>query len=85
MLSGDRKNLFFRFVKERFKFPLLVVALRRKLRAGGDESAQDVLLTDDIDVVASIRCGGKKALKVAEKFRTTDLLKQVPIFQRLFD
>ena len=85
VFSGDRKNLFFSFIQQRFDFPLLIVALSRKPVAGGDQPAQDILLADDIDVVARVGGGGNKVVKIAQKFRSADLFQLISIFESLLE
>ncbi len=85
VFSSDRKNLFLCVVQKRLDFPLLIVALSGKLVAREDQPTQDVLLADDINVVAGVCRGRNKAVKSAQIFRTADLFQLIPIFESLLE
>jgi hypothetical protein len=85
VFSGDRKNLFLSFIQQLFDFPLLIVTLSRKPVVGGNQPAQDILLADDIDVVAYIGRGWNRVVEVAQVFRSADLLQLISIFESLLE
>ena len=85
VFSSDRKNLFLSLIQQRLDFPLLIVALSRKPVAGGDQPAQDVLLANDIDVVACVGGGRNKVVEIAQIFRTADLFQLISIFESLLE
>ena len=85
LFSGDRKNLSLSFIQQRFDFPLLIVTMRRKPVAGRDQPSQDILLADDIDVVACIGSGRNKVVEVAQIFRAADFLQLISIFESLLE
>jgi hypothetical protein len=74
VFSGDRKHLFLSLIQQRFDFPLLIVTLSRKSVAGGNQPAQNIVLANDIDVVAGIGRGWNKVVELAQIFRSADLL-----------
>src|SRR5205807_5242806 len=77
------ENALFHFVEQIVYFVLFLVSAAHALGGGGNDFPQDVLVANDVEVVADVRGGWNEGEQTRDERRPTDTVKKMPITQYL--
>src|SRR5947207_10886577 len=77
------EDSLFHFVEQIVYLVLFLVSAANALGGGGNDFPQDVLVANDVEVVADVRGGWNEGEQTRDERRPTDTVKKMPIAQYL--
>jgi hypothetical protein len=79
IIASDLENLALGIIQERLDIFLLLIGPAAKTVAGQNQSSEQVLLPNDINVVSRVRRCRDKAIELVQELNTADFFQLGPV------